>query len=74
VPTELSVIGFDDVPEAARADPPLTTIRQSMQQLGNEAVAMLMALLEQRELRSDHVTLATRLLERSTTAAPDLRA
>jgi LacI family transcriptional regulator len=70
VPGELSVVGFDDVPEAARADPPLTTVRQPMQQLGNEAVAMLMALMGQLELRRPHVTLATRLLERRTTAPP----
>ena len=70
VPRDLSVIGFDDVPESARADPPLTTVRQSMHQLGGEAVAMLLALLEGRELRSSHVVTATRLMERSTTAPP----
>jgi LacI family transcriptional regulator len=70
VPGDLSVVGFDDVPEAARSDPPLTTVRQSMQQLGNEAVAMLVALIAKQELRVPHVTLATRLLERRTTAPP----
>lgn len=70
VPRQLSVVGFDDVPEAARADPPLTTVRQPMQQLGNEAIAMLLALMSQQELRRPHVTLATRLLERGTTAPP----
>jgi LacI family transcriptional regulator len=73
VPRDLSVVGFDDVPEAARADPPLTTVRQSMQQLGNEAVAMLLALIAGQELRRPHVTLATRLVERRTTAPPAAR-
>ncbi len=41
-----------------------------MQQLGNEAVAMLTALMGQQELRRPHVTLATRLVERHTTAPP----
>lgn len=74
VPRQLSVVGFDDVPEAARADPPLTTVRQPMQQLGNEAVAMLTALMAQQELRRPHVTLATRLVQRHTTAPPSRHA
>jgi DNA-binding LacI/PurR family transcriptional regulator len=34
VPERLSIVGFDDTPEAARADPPLTTIRQSLRDQG----------------------------------------
>jgi DNA-binding LacI/PurR family transcriptional regulator len=34
VPADLSVVGWDDTPEAARADPPLTTIRQSLRNHG----------------------------------------
>lgn len=34
IPEELSVIGFDDIPLAARLDPPLTTIRQDRSELG----------------------------------------
>ena len=42
VPGELSVAGFDDVPEAAAATPPLTTIRQPHQRKGSEAVRLLL--------------------------------
>ena len=42
VPGELSVVGFDDVPEAAATQPPLTTVRQEIQQLGGHAVRMLL--------------------------------
>jgi DNA-binding LacI/PurR family transcriptional regulator len=42
VPGELSVAGFDDVPDAAAADPPLTTIRQPHQRKGSEAVRLLL--------------------------------
>jgi DNA-binding LacI/PurR family transcriptional regulator len=42
VPGELSVTGFDDVPEAALADPPLTTVRQPHHQKGSEAVRLLL--------------------------------
>ncbi len=38
VPDDLSVIGFDNVPESALASPPLTTIKQPLQQMGAEAL------------------------------------
>ena len=37
VPQDLSIIGFDDVPEASAANPALSTVRQPMQTLGAEA-------------------------------------
>jgi DNA-binding LacI/PurR family transcriptional regulator len=63
VPHELSVTGFDDVPEAALADPPLTTIRQPHTQKGSEAVRLL---LEGERARS--VILPTELVVRASTA------
>ena len=42
VPEELSVVGFDDVPEAAQATPSLTTIRQPHHAKGTEAVRLLL--------------------------------
>lgn len=63
VPGELSVAGFDDVPEAATADPPLTTIRQPHQRKGSEAVRLL---LEGAEAKS--VLLPIELVVRASTA------
>jgi DNA-binding LacI/PurR family transcriptional regulator len=34
VPGDVSVVGWDDTPEATRADPPLTTVRQSLREHG----------------------------------------
>lgn len=45
VPGELSVVGFDDIPPAAWAIPPLTTVRQDLDALGRTALAMLLRLL-----------------------------
>jgi GntR family transcriptional regulator of arabinose operon len=42
VPDEIAVAGFDDLPEAAHSEPPLTTVRQPMQQVGEEAAKMLL--------------------------------
>ncbi len=63
MPDELSVAGFDDVPEAASADPPLTTIRQPHQAKGSEAVRLL---LEGPEAES--VLLPIELVVRASTA------
>ncbi|MFF0909372.1 LacI family DNA-binding transcriptional regulator [Microbacterium enclense] len=73
VPEDLSVVGFDDVPEAARAQPGLTTVRQPMQRLGGEAVRMVLALLAGEELDETHIQLPTRLVARGTTAPPPAR-
>jgi DNA-binding LacI/PurR family transcriptional regulator len=43
VPGGLSVVGFDDIPAAATADPPLTTVRQPHGEKGAEAVRMLLS-------------------------------
>ena len=39
VPGQLSVVGFDNIPESALAHPPLTTVQQPMRQLGHDAIA-----------------------------------
>jgi DNA-binding LacI/PurR family transcriptional regulator len=46
VPEDLSVTGFDDVPEAAFAAPPLTTVRQPLRGKGEAAAGLLAELLE----------------------------
>jgi DNA-binding LacI/PurR family transcriptional regulator len=45
VPTALSVIGFDDIPEAPYFDPPLTTMRQEFRAIGHQAMELLLAKL-----------------------------
>ena len=46
VPEDLSVVGFDDVPEAAHYSPPLTTVRQDFLELGRRCVAQLLAVID----------------------------
>ncbi len=64
VPDDLSVIGFDNVPESALASPPLTTINQPLQRMGAEALRLLVDLIEGVE-RDPHVRLPTELVERA---------
>jgi LacI family transcriptional regulator len=64
VPDDLSVVGFDDVPESALNEPPLTTVEQPIQRMGFEAVEMLIALIAGRPLDTERVTLPTKLIVR----------
>ncbi|MCU1411236.1 MAG: LacI family transcriptional regulator [Rhodoglobus sp.] len=70
VPRDLSVVGFDDIPEASQMTPPLTTIRQPMQTLGATAARMVVALMAGETLETTHILLPTKLVPRATTAAP----
>lgn len=69
VPGQLSVVGFDNVPESALAHPPLTTVEQPMRQMGREAITMLVALIAGEEPAEAQVTLETRLVPRQSTTA-----
>ena len=69
VPQELSIVGFDDLPEASWATPPLTTIRQPIAELGAAAVRMLLRLAEQGGGRAPREELATVLVPRGSTAS-----
>jgi DNA-binding LacI/PurR family transcriptional regulator len=50
VPADVSVVGFDDVPESGFLVPPLTTVRQNFAEVGRRAIAVLnSAILDQEE-------------------------
>ncbi|RMI09602.1 LacI family DNA-binding transcriptional regulator [Cellulomonas triticagri] len=72
VPHDLSVVGFDDIPEAAAATPPLTTVRQELQEMGARAVRLLLGVLADPEATAEpeHVRLPTTLVVRASTAPP----
>jgi LacI family transcriptional regulator len=69
VPDDLSVVGFDNVPESALCEPPLTTVEQAIQQMGYEAVRLLLGLIEDPSAEPAQVVLPTRLVERSSCRA-----
>lgn len=46
VPRDLSIIGFDDIPFSALANPPLTTVGQPIRQLGEQAADLLLHVIE----------------------------
>jgi LacI family transcriptional regulator len=70
VPTDLSVVGFDDLPMARWSSPPLTTVRQPLADMGRMAGRMLHELINGLQPASQRVELATHLVPRASTAAP----
>jgi LacI family transcriptional regulator len=70
VPGDVSVIGFDNIPESALTEPPLTTIDQSIQRMGREAVGLLIDLIEGTAAdRPEQITLPTKLVVRQSCRA-----
>jgi DNA-binding LacI/PurR family transcriptional regulator len=45
VPDDVSVVGFDDIPESAFFQPPLTTVRQDFSELGRRALRLIVELI-----------------------------
>jgi len=69
VPTDLSVIGFDNVPESALSSPPLTTVAQPLQAMGAAALVLLVDLIAGNDVPT-HRRLPTELVPRASTAPP----
>src|SRR5207253_4676082 len=76
VPTDLSIVGFDDIPFAALANPPLTTVGQPIRELGKRAADLLLRVIEGVTLpdiadsAQPNVLLPNELIVRQSTAAP----
>ncbi|MFC7381389.1 LacI family DNA-binding transcriptional regulator [Sphaerisporangium rhizosphaerae] len=70
VPGDLSVVGFDNIPESALAEPGLTTVDQSMYRLGYEAAHLLKSLVTGEWEGHRRIEIPTRLVVRGSTAPP----
>lgn len=70
IPEDLSVVGFDDLPTCEWLSPPLTTVRQPLEEMGRVAARTLLQLLDGRPPLTPRVELATDLRVRASTAPP----
>jgi DNA-binding LacI/PurR family transcriptional regulator len=68
VPNDVSVAGFDDVPEASRTEPPLTTVRQDSEEKGRRAAKFLLEMLDGQAEENRHSVLPVELIIRKSTA------
>nr|WP_281353407.1 substrate-binding domain-containing protein [Phytoactinopolyspora mesophila] len=72
VPEDVSVVGFDDVPEAGYLVPSLTTVRQDFAALGELIMQKVLISIEEPDSVTEDTPLATRLIVRQSTRAVDL--
>jgi LacI family transcriptional regulator len=70
VPDDISVIGFDNIPEAAQVHPGLTTVRQPLEEMGRLAVQILLNRLDDPDLPGERVELPTELVIRESCKPP----
>ncbi len=73
VPSQLSIVGFDDIPEAAFTCPALTTVSQPKLDMGREGVAILLELINHRHIPTGSITtLNVELIVRESTGIKTL--
>jgi DNA-binding LacI/PurR family transcriptional regulator len=70
IPQDLSVIGFDDLSFTQWSGPPMTTVRQPLQQMGAAAAEMVLTIAAGGQPSNNRVELATTLVVRQSTAPP----
>ena len=68
VPQDISIAGFDDIPNAAESNPPLTTVRQPLYRMGQEAVKMLFKRVDGADL--EKCELEIEIIERGSVGEP----
>ncbi|RYZ29689.1 MAG: transcriptional regulator, partial [Propionibacteriaceae bacterium] len=66
VPDDVSVVGFDDIPEAEHFAPPLTTLRQDFRQLGTNILTTVLDVIEDRPVEPVLRLTPTLVVRRST--------
>ncbi|MFD1050139.1 substrate-binding domain-containing protein, partial [Kibdelosporangium lantanae] len=67
VPEDLALTGFDDSDISRSTTPPLTTVRQPLEEMGRLAVSLLVRLMERHTVDTLHIELATHLVIRGST-------
>ncbi|MCB0183810.1 MAG: LacI family DNA-binding transcriptional regulator [Caldilineaceae bacterium] len=72
IPEDLSILGFDDIPQTAGVHPPLTTMRQPLEEMGRVATQMLFTYLEDPHHIEERRALSTQLIIRQSCQAPPL--
>ncbi len=69
VPEDVSIVGFDDVPEAGYLYPPLTTVRQDFASLGELIMQKVLIAVEEPDTVTEDTPLPTHLIVRQSTLA-----
>jgi LacI family transcriptional regulator len=70
IPQDLSVIGFDDLPQSTYMHPPLTTVRQPLEEMGRVAARLLLDTIHDPRRAPERIELSTELIVRDSCAGP----
>jgi DNA-binding LacI/PurR family transcriptional regulator len=73
IPEAISVVGFDDIPEAQYFTPPLTTVRQDFSEMGRSALRLLLDAMQGAGQPAARLTIAPELVVRRSTGPPPPR-
>ncbi len=69
IPEDIAIVGYDDLPPATRANPPLTTVRQPIHRCGIALVDVLLDVIENGQEHTRQVVYDTELIVRSSCGA-----
>jgi DNA-binding LacI/PurR family transcriptional regulator len=70
IPRDVSVVGFDDIPEAPFFMPPLTTVRQDFDEMGRRGLLLLLDTMQAAQWPPPNRVVEPELIVRASTAAP----
>jgi DNA-binding LacI/PurR family transcriptional regulator len=70
IPADISVVGFDDIPESGYFLPPLTTVRQDFGALGRHALGVLVALIDGQPAPEVCLRIPPQLVDRASAGPP----
>lgn len=70
IPEDVSVVGFDDILQAAHVHPPLTTVQQPLEEMGRIATCMLLEYIKDPQRPIERVELPTELVFRQSCCSP----
>ncbi|MHB1356585.1 MAG: LacI family DNA-binding transcriptional regulator [Anaerolineae bacterium] len=70
VPDDISIVGVDNIEQAEFTVPPLTTILQPLDRIGQQGVRLLLDLVDGREIENRNIIIEPTILVRSSTSVP----
>ena len=73
IPDEVSVVGFDDIPEAPYFAPPLTTVRQDFIEVGSRSLRLLVRTIETGDQAPSRSLVEPELIVRASTAVAPVK-
>ena len=72
IPDDMAIVGYDDIPPASYCYPPLTTVRQPMQEVGRLATKLLVEMIQEPDMDRQETLLKPYLIRRATCGGQSL--